>query len=178
MKGKDTKMHVARTLAVALLLFGVGACSADGSGSSSGIEASLNINDEATPQDVGLPTYPGAKLYKDPGDSSSGANIGVSTPMFGLKVAAVKLESADEPEQVARFYRKALSKYGDVLDCTDGAAASGKTTASEALKCESSDSDGHSLVYKVGTEKNQRIVAIKPHGSGSRFDLVHVNVRD
>jgi hypothetical protein len=95
--------------------------------------------------------------------------------VFGLKVTAVKLESGDEPEQVARFYRKALSKYGDVLDCSESAA---KAAASGGLKCEASDSDGHSQVYKVGTEKNQRIVAIKPHGKGSRFDLVHVNVRD
>jgi hypothetical protein len=164
-----------RTLAVALLLFGVGACSAEDSGSGHGIEASLKINDEATAADVGLPTYPGAKLYKEHGDSSSGANIGVSTSVFGLKVAAVKLQSADEPERVARFYRKALSKYGNVLDCSDAAA---KTSADDGLKCEAGDSDGHSQVYKVGTKNNQRIVAIKPHGKGSQFDLVYVNVRD
>ena len=178
MKCKATEMHVARNLAVALLLFGVGACSADDSASSSGIEASLKINDEATPADVGLPTYPGSKTYKEPGESSSGANIGLSTSAFGFKVAAVKLESDDEPEQVARFYRKALSKYGDVLDCSNGTATSGKTTASEGLKCDATESGRHSHVYKVGTEKNQRVVAIKPHGNGSRFDLVHVNVRD
>lgn len=178
MKIKATEMHVARTLAVALLLFGVGACSADDSASGSGIEASLRVDDEATAEDVGLPTYPGSKLYKEPGDSSSGANIGVSTSLFGLKVAAVKLESADKPEQVARFYREALSKYGDLLNCSDGAATSGKAMASEGLKCGPADSDGHSHVYKVGTEKNQRIVAIKPHGKGTQFDLVHVNVRD
>lgn len=178
MKRKAMEMHVARTLAVAVLLFGVGACSADDSASSGGIEASLRLDDEATAKDVGLPTYPGAKLYKEPGESSSGANIGLSTSQFGFKVAAVKLQSADKPEQVARFYRKALSKYGDLLDCSDGAATSGKTTASEGLKCDPSDSDGHSHVYKVGTKKNQRIVAIKPHGQGAQFDLVYVNVRD
>lgn len=172
-KGK----HVARTLALALLLFGVGACSAGESGGSSGIEASLKVSGEATARDVGLPSYPGAKPYQEPGDSSSGANIGVSTSVFGLKVAAVKLESDDRPEQVASFYHKALSKYGSVLDCGE-ASASGKSTGSDGLKCEPTDTDGHSHVYKVGTEKNQRIVAIKPHGKGTRFDLVHVDVRD
>jgi hypothetical protein len=171
-------MHVARTLAVALLSFGIGACSADDSGSGSGIEASLRIDDEATAEDVGLPTYPGSKIYKEPGDSSSGANIGLSTSQFGFKVVAVKLQSVDKPEQVARFYRKALSRHGDVLDCSDGAATSEKAAASEGLKCDPTDSDGHSYVYKVGTEKNQRIVEIKPLGKGAQFDLVHVNVRD
>jgi hypothetical protein len=65
-----------------------------------------------------------------------------------------------------------------VLDCNDSAAASSKSTGSDGLKCEPTDVDGHSHVYKVGTEKNQRIVAIKPYGKGTRFDLVHVNVRD
>ena len=178
MKVGTTEMHVALSLAVAMLSFGAGGCSAEDSGSSSGIEASIRLNDEATAADVGLPAYPGSKLYKDPGDSSSGANIGISTSLFGFKVAAVKLESADKPEQVAKFYRKALSKYGSVLDCSDSAATDGEAASNEGLKCERSDSDEHRIVYKVGTENNQRIVAITPHGKGTRFDLVHVNVRD
>jgi hypothetical protein len=168
MKGKE--INVARTLAVALLFFAVSAHGAD--------DASVRIKEEATAADVGLPAYPGSKPYKEPGDSSSGANVNVATSLLGLKVAAVKLESADPPERVASFYRKALSKYGEVLDCSDSAAARGKTNDDEALKCDPTDSDGHSHVYKVGTQKNQRIVAIKPHGKGARFDLVYVNVRD
>lgn len=178
MKGKAGKMHVTRGLALTMLLLGVGACSAENSGSSNAIEASLRVNVEATAEDVGLPTYPGAKQYKEPGESSSGANVGISTSLFGFKVAAVKLVSADKPEQVARFYRKALSKYGDLLDCSDGAATPEKAASSEELKCDGSDSDENKIVYKVGTEKNQRIVAIKPHGKGAQFDLVHVNIRD
>jgi len=172
------EMHIAGRLVAAMLMFGVGACSADEPDSGRGLEASIRVNPEATAKDVGLPTYPGSALYKEPGESSSGGNVGLSTPLFGLKVAAVKLESADKPEQIARFYRKALSKYGDVLDCSHGAADSTKTASSDGLKCDPADSNGHSFVYKVGTEKNQRVVAIKPHGKGARFDLVHVNVRD
>jgi hypothetical protein len=178
MKGRATEMYLAHALAVALVFFGVRAHGADDSKSNSGIDASVRIKEEATAADVGLPAYPGSKPYKEPGDSSSGANVGVSSSLFGIKVAAVKLESADPPEQVASFYRKALSKYGDVLDCSDGAATQRKTKSEEELKCDPTDSDGHSHVYKVGTEKNQRVVAIKPHGKGSRFDLVYVNVRD
>jgi hypothetical protein len=178
MKGKATQMHLARSLVSTMLLFGVGACSADDSVSSNGIEASLRVNVEATAKDVGLPAYPGSKSYKEPGESSSGANIGLSTSLFGFKVAAVKLQSADKPEQVAAFYRKALSKYGDLLDCTDSAATRKTATSNDGLKCEPGDSDEQRIVYKVGTEKNQRVVAIKPHGKGAQFDLVHVNVRD
>ena len=167
-----TEMHVARSLVVAMLLLSAGACTAEGSGSGDSMEASVRVNGEATADDVGLPAYPGSKLYKEPGESSSGANVGLSTPLFGLKVAAVKLESADKPEHVAKFYRKALSKYGDLLDCSDGAATTAKAASSEGLKCDPADSDDHRIVYKVGTEKDQRIVAIKPHGKSSRFDLV------
>lgn len=171
-----TEMHVARTLVVAMLLFSVAACNEEGSGE--GLKASARFNDEARAEDVGLPDYPGSTLYKAPGESSSGANVGLSTPLFGLKVAAVKLESADRPERVAKFYRKALSRYGDLLDCSDGAATAATAAASGELKCDPADPGEHSFVYKVGSEKNQRIVAIKPHGKGSQFDLVHVSIRD
>lgn len=97
MKGKAMEMHVARTLAVALLFFGVGAQSADVSKSDGGFDASVRIREEASAGDVGLPAYPGSKPYKEPGDSSSGADVGLSSPLFGIKVAAVKLESIDPP---------------------------------------------------------------------------------
>jgi hypothetical protein len=45
------------------------------------------------------------------------------------------------------------------------------------VQCDADEPGANSVVYKVGTEENQRIVAIKPHGRGARFSLVHVDVR-
>ena len=37
----------------------------------------------------------------------------------GFKLFVLKMESSDAPEKVAAFYRKALAKYGTVLDCSN-----------------------------------------------------------
>jgi hypothetical protein len=171
-------MNIARSLVVvAMLSLAVGACSAGETESGKGLEVRLKLSEEATAADVGLPTYPGAQLYEEPGDSSSAANLGLSTPLFGFKVVAMKLETSDRPERVADFYRKALLKYGKVLECRDAVEIKVKSGSSDELGCDSNESDAGSIVYKVGTEQNQRIVAIKPHGSGTRFDLVYLNMR-
>jgi hypothetical protein len=92
----------------------------------------------------------------------------------------MNLETADEPEKVAAFYRRALPKYGDILECSDD--ANGKKTkpraaGSDEVVCDPDEPGTHSVVSKVGTESNQRIVAIKPHGRGTRFILVQGDVR-
>jgi hypothetical protein len=156
----------------------MGACGAGDTDSNGKFAAGLTLSDEAVAADAGLPAYPGAKPYKDGDASNAAANLELSTPVFGVKVIAMDLETGDEPERVARFYREALSKYGSVLECRDGAGDSKRSAANDnSLVCESDDRDTHSVVYKVGTEQNQRIVAIKPHGGGTRFSLVHLDVR-
>jgi hypothetical protein len=159
-------------------LLAAAACTADDA-DSGGI--GIRINDEAAAKDAGLPHYPGSTPYKDDDDSSSGANIRLSTASFGFKVVALNLQTPDKPERVAAFYRKALSKYGRVLDCSDGASKDAKSEPSSRddneLGCDDDDGGSHSIVYKVGTEDDQRVVGIKPHGAGARFSLAHVQTR-
>ena len=163
---------------VVLLTLAVGACGAGESGSDDGL--ALRVNDAATAADAGLPAYPGAKPYTEDDQDSSAANIRVSTSLFGLKVVGMNLETPDDPERVAAFYREALSKYGDVLECSAATQEKGKSDSDgdgDELVCDADEPGSHSVVYKVGTEKNQRIVAIKPHRGGARFSLAHVDVR-
>jgi hypothetical protein len=173
-------MHVAGfRLFAAMLSLALGACGASEDGSR-GLELGFKVNDNATARAVGLPTYPGSRPYKDDDDDSSAADIGISTPLFGLKVVATELETADKPERVAAFYRKALSKYGDVLECNDAddrKRESKPGADGDEVTCDPDEPGTHSVVYKVGIEKNQRIVAIEPHGNGTRFSLVHVEIR-
>lgn len=172
----------ANRIVFVVLLLAVGACGAGETDSKGELDVGLRASGEATAADAGLPAYPGSKPYKDTDQSSSAANIGLSTPLFGLNVVAMNLEVADKPERVGAFYRQALSKYGNVLECSDTADKKAKskpsTESSDELECDADDPGTNSVVYKVGTEDNQRIVAIKPHGSGTRFSLVHVDKRD
>lgn len=166
---------VFRIVAVAMLSLTAAACNAGDSGQN-GLEARFRVSEAAAAADIGMPVYPGSKPYKDEDDSSSGANIGISTSLFGFKIVAMKLEATDTPEEVALFYREVLSKYGDVIECKEGAEGRNKSYQGD-LECDADESEEH-LVYKVGTEKHQRIVAIQPHGNGTRFNLVHLDVRD
>lgn len=170
------KMWIACT---ALLSLAAAGCSAGENGPQGGL--ALRVSDKATAADAGLPTYPGAKPYQEEEDSGAAANLGISTPLFGLKVVAMNLETRDAPERVASFYRKALSRYGKVLECKDDGGSDrgerGVDHDRDELLCEDDEPGTHSVVYKAGTEKNQRVVAIKPHGDGTRFSLVHVNVQ-
>jgi hypothetical protein len=177
------KFHAAfvQTL-VAMLTLSVAACGAGEDDSKDHFGMGFIIGG-ATPSDVGLPTYPGAQPYTERDeDSSSSADIDINTPLFGLKVVAMKLETGDAPEKVAAFYKRALSQYGRVLECVDGESTATKTRRdakdNEELTCDQDEPEADEVVYKAGTDSNQRIVAIKPYQGGARFSLVHVHTRD
>ncbi|HEY7403997.1 MAG TPA: hypothetical protein VIB39_10780 [Candidatus Angelobacter sp.] len=120
--------------------------------------------------------YPGAQLKKDSGDEHHSANVNISSSLFGLKVVALKFESDDSPDKVLAFYRKDMGKYGKVIDCTGGFSMNfHRRDKDDEVTCGAGDSDHeYKQELKVGTENNQRIMAIKPSGNGSVFALVYV----
>ncbi|HMF89159.1 MAG TPA: hypothetical protein VKL40_00840 [Candidatus Angelobacter sp.] len=142
---------------------------------------SLSVHKGATdPKDTGLALYPGAQLKKDM-DGEGGANVNISSSFFGVKVVALKYQSNDAPEKILAFYRKDMAKYGKVLDCGGGFSMNyHRRDKDEEVTCDRDHGSGHdySQELKVGTENNQRIVAIKPSGSGSEFALVYVRAWD
>ena len=65
---------------------------------------------------LGLPVYPGAELVKK--DKNNGAaDVNMSFGSFQLRVKAASYRTQDSPDQVTAFYRKALGRYGDVIQC-------------------------------------------------------------
>jgi hypothetical protein len=88
-------------------------------GSSKGSQgAGIYFSAEARAKDVGLPIYPGARPYSDKDENQSSVKFGLWGSSFAFKLAVVKLESNDSPQKVSAFYKKALAKYGTVLDCS------------------------------------------------------------
>ena len=49
------------------------------------------------------------------------------------------------------------------------------SSKSKELTCD--QQSGSNIELKVGNQDNQRIVAIEPRGAGSKFALVHVQMR-
>ena len=150
--------------------------------------------DDVAAKDTGLTIYPGARQAPRSEHDDSQANVNIATAWFGVKVVALKYESDDSPEKILDYYKKEMAKSGKVLQCKDGKEVGGSTSSSsddsEALTCKDRDKKDHGLninisehesdttELKVGTKSRQRIVAVKPNGKGSQFDLVYVQTRE
>jgi hypothetical protein len=137
-------------------------------------------SEEASAEDVGLPLYPGARRHKDTSDESAAVQLGLWGGNSGFKLAVLKLESNDAPEKVAAFYRKALAKYGNVLDCGDSSMATSekaKGNSSNELSCEEDRPDKGELLLKAGTKTEQHVVGIKTSGDLTVIQLVYVMAR-
>src|SRR5712664_2906097 len=142
--------------------------------------AGVTISKQATAKDVGLPVYPGAKAHKDEKNDSPAVQMGLWGSTFGFKLAVMKMESNDAPEKIAEFYRKALTKYGAVLNCSDPSqkpSARDTTGSSDKLKCDDDKPEKGGLLFKAGTKEKQHLVAIQTNGQGSFFQLVYVEAR-
>ena len=95
---------------------------------------SMHANSHATAKDIGLPAYPGATAFKDK-DSDSSADLGfaLNSVHFNLQVAS--FVTKDSRAQVLDFYRKALAKYGEVLECNHGQPVGTLTVTKSGLTC-------------------------------------------
>ena len=128
----------------------------------------------ATSKEIGLPLYPGSRRHKDDSDDSSSIQLGAWGGSSGFKLLVLKMDSDASPDKVTAFYRKALSKYGKVLNCSDPAE---KNKSSDGLDCESDHADKDETVLKSGKKDAKHIVSIKSNGSGSVYDLVYVEAK-
>jgi hypothetical protein len=136
----------------------------------------LQGSERTTLSDLGLPGYPGATPYADSRGDKPAVSLGAWVGNFGLRVNAMKFQSADAPARVAAFYAKALGRYGSVLDCREPAARvkPPKDDKSERLSCDESAPPAGEYEYRVGSSQHFRVVHIKPHGEGARFDMARI----
>jgi hypothetical protein len=103
-----------------------------------------------------------------------------------VKVVALSYVTDDPQDKVWDYYKKELSKYGKVLDCSPGSPDL-QITAKEKnqLTCNNRGSKHNENVHinpdephlKVGTEDRQRVVGFKHSGNGTNFSLVYVVTR-
>jgi hypothetical protein len=143
--------------------------------------AGIYFNAEASAKDVGLPIYPGARPHKEKDEDNASAKFGLWGSSFAFKLAVVKLESSDSPQKVAAFYKKALAKYGAVLDCGTASAQTREKDegkSSKQLTCEDDKPNPGEMTFKAGTKEKQHVVGIQPNGEGSIFQLVYVEAPD
>jgi hypothetical protein len=143
----------------------------------------VKTNDAAVIDGLGLPVYPGAELVKK--DKNNGAaDVNMSFGSFQLRVKAASYRTADRPDQVTAFYRKALGRYGDVIQCQNDKPVGTPTRTSEGLTCDNekqnhvyvNDDESGKMELKAGSKQHQHIAAIDPQGNGTKFGLVALDL--
>lgn len=152
---------------------------------SSGFNLDLHANSNVTAKDIGLPLYPGATPWKDK-DNDSAANLGFGLNAFHFTLLAASYGTGDSAARVLDYYRKPLSRYGEVLECYKGKPIGALTVTHSGLTC-SSNEKGHLTVnsedsssdheLRAGTPLRFRIVGISDARDGkTKFGLVYLEL--
>ncbi len=190
-------------LAAALALAaGLAGCRVDVQKSANGQDKSVQVEtpfggvhvdtNQITAADVGLPVYPGATITQD-NDNDKSADVHVGFGQWEVRVRVVNYSAPDSQDKVTAFYKKALGRYGDVVECQDNAPVGTPTVTSEGLTC-ADDSGAHVKVdtnsngrgydtgqggfqLKAGSKRHQHIVAFKSSApSQTRFTLIELEL--
>jgi hypothetical protein len=191
MKGeKNMKAGIMVSSLLAVLLFGATGCKVKVDKSSDGDNVKIATpfggiavnKDQTSAAELGLPAYPGAVTdTSDDGKKSARVDMGFGS--FKLRVRVAHFKSADDRDQVLAFYRKALSEYGNVIECVGGKPVGPLSTTREGLTCDHSDHDhatSHSsddLQLKAGSARHQHIVAFGDGSSSpTQFTLIALDL--
>ena len=142
--------------------------------------AGITMAADADAKDIGLPFYPGSRRQKDKDSDSPGVNFGLWGGGSGFKLAVIKMESDHSMDKIAAYYKKQLSKYGKVLDCSHPSpneSPAKDDDKSNVLTCGDDKPDPGGLLFKVGTKSDQHIVSLQPNpasNQGTLYALVHL----
>lgn len=131
--------------------------------------------------DVGLPVYPGAQVVPDH-DNDKAADIHLGFGKWQLRVKVVNYQTPDSQDKVLAFYRKALGRYGDVIQCDHDTPVGTPATTREGLTCGEHNKnvhvdEGDDLSLRAGSKHHQHLVGFK-NGSNAntRFALVELEL--
>lgn len=152
----------------------------------------VNTN-SLTAADLGLPVYPGAVIVKDKYNYKS-ADMYLSFDKWQMHLRAVAYSSSDPQDKVVAFYKKALTRYGDVLTCKDNKPVGMPTATAEGLTCaddshpphDNAQANAHgnantvvmsdTLQLKAGSRRHQHMVGFEsPQNGTMRYTLVSLD---
>jgi len=151
----------------------------------------IHVNtDQTSAADLGLPVYPGADIVKDK-DNDKSADIHMGFGEWELRVKVVNYSASDGQDKVVAFYKKALTRYGDVIACQGNTPVGTPTVTSEGLTCADDKNNtttvqidrkdygtsDDSFELKAGSKRHQHIVGFQSSAPGqTRFALVALDL--
>jgi hypothetical protein len=146
----------------------------------------IKTDKDANIAGIGLTTYPGAIPVKDDdGKKNDAADINLNFGDFHLGVKAATFQTSDSPDRVEAFYRKDLTRYGQILKCEGDHPIGQPTRTSDGLTCDenhkreihiSDDHDHNQLELRAGSPDHMHIVGIEPKDGGTKIGLVALDL--
>ena len=139
---------------------------------------SVKTNGADVQNKIGLDVYPGAVPEERKKDNDNAADVNLSFGDFHLGLKAASYTTPDDPAKVQAFYRKALARYGTVIQCRGNKPVGTPVRTDQGLTCENEgkhiqfDEENSSNELKAGSKTHQHVVSIDARGSGSKFGLV------
>jgi hypothetical protein len=145
-------------------------------------------SDQTSATDLGLPGYPGAQVAPDrEGDKSADVHMGFGH--FQLRVKVVTYNTPDDQKKVLAFYKNAMGRYGDVIECQGSEPVGTPTVTGEGLNCREDShvhvnvdgqyhgsDDDTGLTLRTGSKRHQHILAFKTSSQGTKFSLVEIEL--
>jgi hypothetical protein len=143
--------------------------------------------DAVSAADTGLPQYPGARIDKDrEGDKSADIHMGFGD--WEMRIKVVRYQTPDQQDKVLAFYKKALGRYGDVIQCDGKSSVGTPSVTREGLTCDDSGmhadvhvdaGNGQQGIYlKAGSKRHQHIMGIDRNSGAdeTKFSLVQLDL--
>jgi hypothetical protein len=147
----------------------------------------VHVNtDQTSAADLGLPLYPGAEMVTDD-DKHKSADVHLGFGEWQLRVKAVSYSTPDSQDKVAAFYKKALTRFGDVITCQGNSPVGTPAVTHEGLTCEDNGKNDkvkfdssdfrQDFQLKAGSKPHQHIVGFEDSKSGkTHFALVALDL--
>jgi hypothetical protein len=126
----------------------------------------IHVNADKPAANIGMAIYPGATPQPDH-DGDKDADVQLGFGEWKMRVQVAHYNTRDDQQKVLAYYRKSLSRYGDVIECKGNQPVGTPVRTSEGLTCEEDDhnnrinvdKDEHGLTLRAGSKRHQYIVA-------------------
>jgi hypothetical protein len=148
----------------------------------------IHVNSDKAANGIGIGVYPGAMPAPDH-DGDKDADVQLGFGEWKMRVQVAHFNSSDDRAKVLAYYRKTLSRYGDVIECKGDQPVGSPMKTAEGLTCSENDSDhhvnvntgDHDLTLRAGSKRHQHIVAFDKEDADSasgptRFTLIALDL--
>lgn len=145
----------------------------------------IHVNTDKAAGDTGLESYPGAQSVADH-DGDKNANVRLGFGDWQLRVDVEHYSTDDSRDKVMAFYRKSMSRFGDVIECKGETPVGTPTRTSEGLTCEEHDAKRQfhtshdEVMLRAGSKRHQHLVIFdkdsKADQGPTRFSLIALDL--